>query len=71
MTHRGIQTDQVLDSLSEAHFSKIWQVERASELSLARETAVALARAGWEKEKEKTIRNRVDIIVRLVMIGDG
>ena len=55
-----------MDSLQDAHFRDIWQKERESELSLARETAVALARANWEKENEKTVRNRVDIIVKLV-----
>ena len=64
MTHRGCQTEQVMDSLQDAHFRDIWQKERESELSLARETAVALARATWEKESEKTVRNRVDIIVK-------
>ena len=53
-----------MDSLQDAHFRDIWQKERESELSLARETAVALARATWEKESEKTVRNRVDIIVK-------
>ena len=64
--HRGCQTDKA--SLDNKHYGKIWQKERESELAMARDTAVALARASWEKESEKAIRTRVDIIVRYVWV---